>query len=296
MAVQFNLDRAIQIGRALAQIPEAVWEAIDFGEPEWPFLMRIVEEKANLSAALGMAVALCDYQLGTGGAQKYWQEADGAYKNHKPIDSTNKIAQMMDDLLKRPVAARLAPTKRKRIERFLASPFMKALMDRSLVELGKSPMEVWSGLSLSMRQKPDDKTIVFAMKILDLMHKAETGSYIQFPANICIPADIRIGRVALASGLINAPPGMGIAEAMESIDQVLNREKEKILAAWAHVSEEARNLSLFRIDSLVWQVGESIFKNRRAPAVARRTIYENLVDYSCPIDVSRDVGEELCRL
>ena len=296
MAEQFNLERAIQVGQELARIPEAVWEAIDLGEPEWPFLKRIVEEKANLSAALGMAVALCDYQLGAGGALKYWPEASAIYDRYKPIDSIDKIAKIMDDLLKLPVAARIATIKRKRVERFLASPIMGPLSDKSIAELGKSPMDLWSRLALSMRQKPDDKTIVFAMKIFDLMHKADTDSYVRFPANIPIPADLRIGRVTLSCGLIEAPPGKRIDEAMESIDQVLNREKGRILSAWARVSEKAGGLSLFRIDSLVWQVGEPIFKHRHEPAAARAAVAKILEDYYCPADISCLVGEVLCRL
>ena len=296
MADQFNIERAIQIGQSLARIPEAVWETIDLGEPEWPFLKRIIEEKSNLKTALGIAIALSDFQIGTGGAQKYWPEADAVYRNHRPIDGTDKIARIMDDLMKRPVAARLAQMKRKRVARFLSSAVMGQLSGKSIADLGKNPMELWSGLSMAMRQKPDDKTIVFAMKIFDLMHKAETGRYVRFPANIPIPVDLRIGRVTLACGLIDAPPGKRIDEAMESIDDVLSREKGRILAAWARVSEEAGGLSLFRIDSLVWQVGEPIFKNRLDPEAAKVAISKILEGYACPADLSCLAVEALCRL
>jgi N-glycosylase/DNA lyase len=74
--------------------------------------------------------------------------------------------------------------KRNRVKRFLASPMMGQISERSIADLGKKPMEFWSELSMSMHQKPDDKTIVFAMKTFDLMHKAETGRYVRFPANI----------------------------------------------------------------------------------------------------------------
>jgi N-glycosylase/DNA lyase len=128
------------------------------------------------------------------------------------------------------------------------------------------------------------------------MHKAETGSYVRFPANIPIPADLRIGRVTISCGLIEVPPGKRVDDAMESIDQVLNREKRRILSAWARISEEAGGLSLFRIDSLVWQVGEPIFKHRRDPATARVTVSKILESYSCPADISCLVGGALCRL
>lgn len=296
MADQFNIERAILIGQALARIPDAVWEAIDLGEPEWPFLKRIIEEKSNLKTALGIAVALSDFQIGTGGAQKYWPEAEAAYRIHKPVDSIDKIARIMDDLMKRPVAARLAQMKRKRVARFLSSAVVGPLSERSIADLGKNPMELWSGLAMAMRQKPDDKTIVFAMKIFDLMHKAETGRYVRFPANVPIPVDLRIGRVTLACGLIDAPPGKRIDEAMESIDEMLSKEKGRILAAWARVSEEAGGLSLFRIDSLVWQIGEPIFKHRLDPGAAKVAISGILEGYSCPADLSCLAGEALCRL
>jgi len=293
---QFNRYRAVRIGQALSLIPEDVWEKIDLGEPEWPVLKRFVEDRANLSAALGMAVALCDYQLGTGGAQKYWLDVNAAYQNRKPIDSAGKIGLMIDELLERPVAARLASMKRKRIERFLNSPVMSALAAMSIAELAEKPMELWSSFSMSMRQKPDDKTIVFAMKIFDLMHKASTGNYVRFPAAIPIPTDLRIGRVTLACGLIDAPPGKRIDEAMESIDEVLSKEKGRILAAWTCVSETAAGLSLFRIDSLVWQVGEPIFRHRRDPAAAKAAVSRILGDYCCRADICCLVSEALCAL
>ena len=144
-----------------------------------------------------------------------------------------------------------------------------------------------------MSQKPDDKTIAFAMKIFDLVHKAETGRYVRFPASIPIPADLRIGRVTLACGLIDIPPGKQISNEMESIEKLLNKEKGRILAAWARVSDAAGGLSLFRIDSLVWQVGEPIFKYRRAPETAKKTISRILEGYSCPTDISKLVGDAL---
>jgi N-glycosylase/DNA lyase len=271
----------------------SVWEAIDRGEPEWAFLECVVSNKSNLSAALGIAVALCDFQLGTGGAQKYWHEAGVSYKKHEPVDNIDKIGQMIEDLLKRPVAARLGSMKRKRIERFLGSLVIKALTEKTIVRLGTTPMELWNGLSVSMHQKPDDKTIVFAMKIFDLIHKAETGNYVRFPSNILIPVDIRIARVSLASGLIEAPIGKSLVEAMQSIDEILNKAKERILAAWAHVSEKAGGLSMFRIDSLVWQVGEPIFKHRTDPAAVKCLISEILKGYSCPGDLASIVSEAL---
>lgn len=293
MREHFDHDRAVLIGQAIARIPTDVWEAIDRGEPEWPFLERIVKTKSPCIAAVGIAIALCDFQLGAGGAARYWEEVGRAFDLYQPINDCTRLELLIKDLMKRPVAARFAGMKVDRIRRLLGSSFKERLLERTISEGGVEPMVLWMDLASAMGQQLDAKTIVFAMKIFDLIHKAETGEYIRFPARVPIIVDIRIGRVSFSSGLIDPPLGWDIDRAMAETNALLQRDKKRILAAWARVSEAAGCLSLFRIDSLVWQVAEPIFKFRKDRSRAQKAVAATLRDYGCGDDIARSIGEEL---
>jgi hypothetical protein len=96
----FDYDRAVQIGQVIALIPTDVWEAIDRGEPEWPFIERIVKTRSPWIAAVGIAVVLCDFQLGSGGAARYWEEVGRAFDLYQPINDSKRLELLIKDLMK----------------------------------------------------------------------------------------------------------------------------------------------------------------------------------------------------
>jgi N-glycosylase/DNA lyase len=289
----FDHDRAVRIGQAIARIPTDVWEAIDRGEPEWPFIETLVQTRSPWIEAVGIAVALCDFQLGAGGATRYWEEVSKAFERHQPIDDRSRLELMIQDLMNRPVAARFARMKVDRIRRLLGSSFTEGLLKRTSSERGVEPMALWTDLASAMGQELDAKTIVFSMKIFDLMHKAETGEYISFPTCVPIIVDIRIGRVSFSSALIEPPLGWDIDRAIVGVNELLQRDKKRILSAWACVAEATGGLSLFRIDSLIWQVAEPIFKFRQDRMAAQEAVAATLRHYGCGDDIAWSIGEEL---
>ncbi len=68
---------------------------------------------------------------------------------------------------------------------------------------------------------------------------------------------------------------------------------EVIIAAWARISEEGGGTSLFRIDSLVWQVAEGIYKNRKHPSEATSQTKKMLVGYGAKPETASRVAHEL---
>lgn len=69
--LEIDESRAVPIGEALAAISEVVYEAIDRGEPEWPVLERLARQE-GIGVLASLALALSDFQLGGGGATRYW--------------------------------------------------------------------------------------------------------------------------------------------------------------------------------------------------------------------------------
>jgi len=61
--------------------------------------------------------------------------------------------------------------------------------------LVENPKEVWYRLAEVLNNKPQQKTIVFAMKVLDLITLIAKGHYAKFPLNIPIPLDMHVARM-----------------------------------------------------------------------------------------------------
>lgn len=283
-------SRPLPVGRALAAIPESVYAAIDSGEPEWPLLQELVAA-GDVGLLAGLALALSDFQLGAGGAARYWQEA-GALLAGLELKAPADVRALMQRLMAKPVSSRLATLKLARVEKLLASGVPPLLRSRGLQELGRSPMPLWHELAVGMRQQPDAKTIAFAMKVFDLLHKITTGGYASFPANVPIVADLRIARVSLSSGLLR-PAGGSVQDAMVQVTKNGGFDSATVRAVWASVAEHAPGVSLFRIDSLVWQVAEPVHRLRQQGDAAKEAVAQALRRYHAPEAVARDVGAEI---
>jgi N-glycosylase/DNA lyase len=98
------------------------------------------------------------------------------------------------------------------------------------------------------------------MKCFDLLHKAATGRYVVIE-DAPIIVDLRIARVSLASGLIEIP-GTSVVQSLQNAPEIASSHHQEIVKAWRDVQRQAGGLSLFRIDSLVWQVAEPIYEER----------------------------------
>ncbi len=73
----------------------------------------------------------------------------------------------------------------------------------------------------------------------------------------------------------------------------VQRARQDVHAAWATVAASAGNLSLFRIDNLIWQVAEIIFANRRRPADSAHAVATKLCSYGASETIASRVGAEL---
>ncbi len=107
------------------------------------------------------------------------------------------------------------------------------------------PLTVWENLAEALDNPMKRKTIVFAMKVYDIIHLIENDTYLNFPEDIPIPCDLQVERVARTSGITDS------------------EEENEVMSAWAEVASQVsedlgRPISLLRIDSIVWQSGQII--------------------------------------
>ena len=65
---------------------------------------------------------------------------------------------------------------------------------------------------------------------------------------------------------------LDVVQLMEDGDRFAARNKCAILEAWKAVGESAGGLSLFRVDGLLWEIGERIHQKRRWRTAAREDI------------------------
>jgi len=101
------------------------------------------------------------------------------------------------------------------------------------------------------RQRRNAKTIVFAMKIFDLLHRIAIGRYAAF-VDVPIVADLRIARLSFSSGLVGAPRAQSVPSTLVAAGELLQRDPALFIDAWSRVSTAGRRLNLFRVDSLAW--------------------------------------------
>lgn len=286
-----DAGRAAALAAAFSQIPDVVYAALDKREPEWSILERLATGPSN-GVLTALALALTDYQLGQGGAPAYWQEIDNLLAARGVPDSNADVLGLMRQLVERPVSSRLAGRKVERIEKLLASNLPEAIAGTNVENLGRHSDRLWSRLASAMGQAPDAKTITFAMKVFDLLHRVVTGRYTQAGEQAPIITDLRIARVSFSAGLLRAPLGLSVVDAVEQAEKLLRQKREPFLHAWEHVREQGR-LNLFRVDSLLWQFAEPIYERRHACAPARHRIVKTLGDVGCAAPLAETVAYEL---
>lgn len=137
--------------------------------------------------------------------------------------------------------------------------------------LGQDPVPLWHALASAMEQPLDAKTIVFSMKIFDLLHCICQGKYADFGDRVPIIADLRIARLSFSAGLVAPPPGVAVPAAMVDAGILLQTNLRVFIDAWSDVSRLAGGLNLFRVDSLAWQLAQPIHEKRDDRRAARTT-------------------------
>lgn len=221
------------------------WNRIVENEPEWHEMERFLPVYGfGPFAVLMMVCGLNDYQLRGKAERAYWPPIRELLEAASVPKSPAGLGEILAEFYEH---ERLATNKLDRLARFLKSPLADDLWASTPEDVSRRFVSIWQDLAAVMRQSPEMKTIVFAMKCLAvaLLMAGERA----FPfERIPIPVDIRINDLTARLG---GPSGADAA----------------VRACWDGVLAEIRRrntaVTMVHLDSLIWQLAGESGQGRR---------------------------------
>ena len=252
--------------------------AFDKEEPEYKTFSTLRDELGNepYRALLGICAGTADYQL-AGDAQLFWNELERVTLDHSQLSSTRDVKEILGEFMEADVNARLNQQKRTRLVKLFDDGFA----DWFIENYGDTePLTVWENLADALDNPMKRKTIVFAMKVYDIINLIENGSYLDFPQDIPIPCDLQVERVAHTSGITDS------------------ESEGEVMSAWAEVASQVsdelgKSISLLRIDSIVWQSGQIIGDHEPNQHAARTALVEHFEEVGIQTDQAEQLAETL---
>jgi N-glycosylase/DNA lyase len=248
----------------------------DKKEPEYNLFLELSDEydKEPFLRLLGIIAATADYQLADR-AQQFWKELKTAVYDHGHLNSLEDVETVIREFMNADVNKRLNSQKIDRIDRIFEHGFPSWFVRN---HQAASPISVWEEIANALNNKMDKKTIVFAMKVYDIISLIRTGSYLDFPKDIPIPCDVQVKRVARSAGIVESD------------------DNESVMNAWAEVLSRVNDnldqpISLLRIDSIVWQSGQIIGECDGSKQQAE----EALKDYYNDVGISNNDAKQLVK-
>ncbi|MCD6231914.1 N-glycosylase/DNA lyase [Candidatus Aerophobetes bacterium] len=232
--VKENKKRLVEI---LTEIPWGVWEKIVRQEPEWVNMESFLPIYGFGPFSVLMVVAgLNDYQLKGKAEKVYWSEISRLLKNSPPPQSPEELYNLLEPFYRQ---ERLWNVKLNRLDRFFQSLLPRKLWESTPSIVAKEFPDIWINLAQIMRQRPQDKTISFAMKCLG-MSLMMAGEYNFDFTKIPIPVDSRVARFTERVGIL------------------FSSDAKAIRQLWSEILTSLRecypSLTMIHLDSLVWQI------------------------------------------
>lgn len=264
------------LGVALGALPDAVFARADEMLPEWPVLDSFAALRFGLGALAALGVALNNYNLGRGGADAYWAAAQRIVGD-AGISNDRDLRRCLELLLAEPVAAPNAVDRRRKEARLgrLFDSTVPRLLARGVRRIDVE--RLWQELAAAPGPSADAKTVVYAMRTYALLHRRATGEAPALPARMPLPVDVRIVRLALASGLID-PSRDGVVDAMErDARRIASDRRDEVATAWNGVAA-AGGRPAMALDSLLWLAAKRVHDERRDRAHAAYGVRELLIE------------------
>jgi len=255
-----NRNRVSKVSKAIASLGYEGIVVFDKEEPEYQTFTTLSNEIGDEyhRALLGICAGTADYQL-AGDAQQFWEALEGIALTLDQLESADEVREVLWTFMEADVNARLKQQKIARLEKL----FNRGFADWFIQNYGEAqPLTVWENLADALDNPMKRKTIVFAMKVYDIIHLIENDTYLDFPHDIPIPCDLQVERVARTSGITDS------------------EEEDKVMNAWAEVASQVsddlgRTISLLRIDSIVWQSGQIIGEHEPSQQASHRELVEH---------------------
>lgn len=236
-------SRSNQLFEILAKIPWDVWGRIVSNEPEWYNMQSSIEEFGyGPFAVLMLTTGLNDYQLKGKAETAYWPKICSFLKNSSTPKSPRELCTLLESFYRK---ERFNTIKIQRLNRFLDSSLASELWENSPHNISDKFLSIWKNLADTMGQKPQDKTISFAMKCLGislLMIKEYKFDFTSIP----IPADLRVVRFTKKAGI--------------SLTETSGNIRDSWTVVLSLLQSSNPDITMIHLDSLIWQIA-SLNKN-----------------------------------
>lgn len=276
-----DLDtRRSAVAEAIANLDSEGIISFDRKEPEYHIFSSLWEEfdSEQHLALLGIGSGIIDYQL-AGDAQRFWKELEETAIVHGTIRTVDDVEAILDTFAEAAVNARFSSTKRDRLEKL----FERGFADWFVVHYGEvTPLLVWERLAEALDNEMNKKTIVFAMKVYDIVHLIVNDTYLDLPTRVPIPCNLHVRRIADIAGIVS------------------DTDDENVLQAWEDVAKEVsvligHDISLLRIDSIIWQSGQIVSDEGLDPDASIAALVTHYTNLGVDRDAARVLAKELTR-
>ena len=273
----FNPERAKIIADLFCSLGFNRIVKFDMLEPEFHALKTLRKSgvKPRYLGLIAVCMGVIDFQLGFGGADRLWEALAEVAAEFEDLNGLRQVELLMISLLTEPVNRRSLQIKVARIRRIFDSRFAEWFI-KKYESIRRNPVVLWRRLSETLRSRMERKTMVFAMKAFDISHFICFGDYVSFPWDIPIPVDFHIRNLTVSSGLLKSYENDG-----------------SLRKAWIYILKElkektGRNISLLRLDSVVWQLGKIMYASKYERKASIKEIRRYMIE---KIGVNAELAE-----
>lgn len=278
MKVLLNEERARVIGVVLRELGPAPILRLEEFDPQYDAVKSVVNVLGKGGAmVVTLLTAVSTYRLAMR-AEEYWR-CFSDYLNRKPVSvaSVGDAVEAAIGFLKSCPGARIQlDAKIRRVRRAASAamdPLSLLLKDPSrLVEVHRSLVQ---RLAKGLGQKPNAKTVVFAVKMAYYAYR-ERGISELVPIHVPVPVDIRVACSSYSSGLVDAPSYRDIV-----------RDPSPAQEGWSIVSRVS-GIPEIHLDALAWSLG-AIIRDEPNPVPAMERL---LISIGAPARAACRVAAE----
>jgi len=280
--LQANIQRIHAIANVLQRVrPEAI-DAIEFNDPQFKAVSRVVNVYGRKAVALVVANALVSYRLTLTG-EEYWTEFADWFTRAKPyIQTASDILKAFSSFLNVSKGNKIL-----RVQKLNRLQRAARVLENVLVEPDHylDLRLLVNDLAASLKAKPFEKTIVFAAKMAYYTFKV-LGCTAKLEEVDMIPVDKRIALLTVTSGLLDTNP-----------KNILSQYRNIAIKAWQEIAKLS-NIPPLRLDAIVWLPArglEKLLYRGRIEAArdefTRRlnNLSSGLIDWHTARDIARQI-------
>lgn len=290
----YDVDRRKAIADAIASLGYDGIVAFDRTEPEYDVFQTFLSRGHDKNSVFLLAVCsgVLDYQFPSKmDAHDYWDTLEQTVDEYGMLQSHSDIRRVLEIVLDEPISKKKNSEKKYRLNKIFDRGFAEWFVSTH----AQVPSdEVWYELADVLDTDPNQKTVAFPMKVYDIANLISEGEYLKFNQSVPIPVDIHVRNVSHKSGLVPDLPNP-----TRSDETKLQPFNQDVREAWNEVVRQVdtlvdRNVSVLRVDSIVWQLGQQIYyANANCPT---QKITEYMVEtVGTPRDVASTLSGELLK-